>query len=165
MLADTTIIQITHTDGKTASVELHPLSIRQLYKFINAIGDGDAPALVAICARKSIEWIDTLTLDSFAQLSKKATEINFPKAVTLAQTDPVAATRLAPHIIRKMDAAKYHGRNSGGSLTPPLPAPQPAASAEATPSASSTSPQPPSNASSPPASDSGQGINSPPSTP
>ena len=52
--------------------------------------------LVALCAGKPPEWVDTLSDDTFDALAAQAIKLNFPRAVARAKSDPVAAAMLAP---------------------------------------------------------------------
>ena len=115
-----TPVSVIYRDGSTESILIGELSLRNLYVFIKHLGASDTPALVALAAGKSPEWVDTLSDESFDALNKKALEANFPRAVARANTDPVAAAGLAP-LVRVLAAAMEGVQTSGqfGSLTSP----------------------------------------------
>lgn len=125
-------IEVTLADGVTKeNVELRRLTLRQLYGYIEKLGGKASPELVATCAGKPIEWIDTLSDESFAELAEVTFAANFQRAVTLAGRDPVAAGMLAPFLL----LAKAARGMAGGEKSPSSASSE---SAAETPNASST---------------------------
>lgn len=147
-LVNASPVDVTYVDGKTERLTLARLSIRQLYQFTHLLAGDKVPDLVALCAAKPVEWIDTLSDESFAALSRKSIEINFPRAMTLAKDDPVIAARVAP-LLARMQLALVQADSLGPTLSGLSPAPAASGSAPATGSESSTSPQAVSSSSSP----------------
>jgi hypothetical protein len=133
-------VTVHYRDGTSATIALAELTIRQLYQFARHLAGGDSAALVALCAGQPPEWVDTLTDESYLALVAKAHELNFPRALRLAGSDPVLAARLAPlaldfeRLSQVAGLAKTHGPS--GSASSPTPAPS--ASPAETGSASST---------------------------
>ena len=147
-------------DGKTETISLGRLSIRQLYAFTQHLAGEKVPELVALCAAKPVEWIDTLADESFAALAKRCIALNFPRAVTLSKNDPVIAQRVLP-FLQGMQTVAILGATAGLFLN--NKSPEPAASASAAASGSDASISPPSDSapSSPPPSGSGPSASSP----
>lgn len=135
-------VQITLIDGTPSTVDLQRLSIRELYKYTKHAGAEDTPQIIALCARKPIEWVDTLSDESAAELSQKCFELNFPRAGKLAATDPIAATQLAPLLIKLFSANKTSTETFGAELKKTSPASSPSEPAEETTTPPSTSPSP-----------------------
>jgi hypothetical protein len=105
-LLNKTPITVIHLDGKSETVSLRELSIRQLGEFITFLANGKSPHLVALCVDRPIEWIDTLTLASYGELCKKALAVNFPRAAEVAVNDPVAGAELLPLLHRLNEMVK-----------------------------------------------------------
>ncbi len=98
-LINATPVAVTYRDGKTETITLGELSIRNLHQFIFHLGGNDTPALVALCAGKPLEWIDTLTDTSFDGLTAASIKLNFQRATDRMKTDPVALSKLAPLLL------------------------------------------------------------------
>lgn len=132
---------VTYVDGRTETIPLARLSIRQLYAFAKHLGEAEGPELVMLCTGRAAEWVDTLAPASFGALHKACIDLNFPAATEVAKGDPRLAARLMPFIqdsattlILAMGAMV--GLNSNASS----PAPAPSVSPAATGSESSTTP-------------------------
>lgn len=107
---------VTLSDGVTTEeVELRRLTLRQLYAYIEKLGGKASPELVAMCAGKPVEWVDTLSDESFAKLAKETFAANFQRAVTLAKEDPVAAGLLAPFLLLASAARGTDGEEKSPS--------------------------------------------------
>jgi hypothetical protein len=131
-------IEVCYRDGHKETINLGELSIRQLYVFIKQLGASDTPALVALCAGKPPEWIDTLSDDSFDALASQAIKLNFTRAVARAKSDPVAAAMLAPLALSFANVMR--SQQTLGSFGSDLsPAPAASESAAETGNGSSTS--------------------------
>ena len=98
-LASAKPVPIAYRDGRTETLLLGELSIRQLYTFIKHLGGSDTPALVALCAGKPVEWVDTLTDASFDALVAESIRLNFQRATDRVKSDPVALSRLGPMLV------------------------------------------------------------------
>ncbi len=134
-------VEVTYQDGTKETVYVKTLSIRQLSLFTNFLGSRDTPGLVALCVGKPVEWVDTLTDESYCALPPKCTAVNFKRAVAISREDPIAAAELVPFLV------KLEAMIKSAPLTPPKPAsigsesspaPAPSESAAATGSGSST---------------------------
>ncbi len=141
---NSTPFPVTYLDGKTDTVMLHRLSLRELYTFMQLLSVYKTPDLVALCARRPLEWIDSLADDSFAALAALCIQPNFTRAMTIAKSDPVMAQHISPHLLAlaslELSAAKTLPIPTRGNSGPDSsPAPAPSASAEENGSASSTS--------------------------
>lgn len=138
-LINATPVEVTFRDGTKATITLSELSIRQLYVFIKHLGGSDTPALVALCAGKPAEWVDTLSDASFDALVAVSIKLNFQRATDRVKNDPVALGKLAPMLF-ELESAIGHleTRISGQPGRTALPAPVPSASAPETGSAAST---------------------------
>jgi len=140
-LVNNSPIEVTLVDGKQGIVMMRRLSIRQLYSFVEFLTTDKTPELVAMACAQEIQWIDTLSDESFAMLAKMAIEANFQRAVNLAKEDQTTAAKLFP-VLQKM-AQVFEGMQGlqstlGVILKNSSPAPVPAESAAATGNGSST---------------------------
>jgi hypothetical protein len=97
-------IEVAYRNGQKETIEFKELSIRQLYRFIDAVERDQTPELVALCAGKPIEWIDALTLASFGKLAKYCIAENFPKAMELSGSDSIANSKMFP-LLHKISLA------------------------------------------------------------
>jgi hypothetical protein len=130
MLKDTTTIPVTLADGAASTAAFRRLTIRELYTFTRLAAAEQTPELVALCCGKPVEWVDTHSDESYAALSARAVEENLPRAVTLAKSDPVTASILAP-MLRRLAEAEALTRGfatPGPSSAPSSSAPPPSAS-------------------------------------
>jgi len=148
-LINATPIEITYLDGRKETITLGQLALRQLYVFIKHLGGSDTPALAALCAGKPVEWIDTLTDDSFDALVALSIKLNFQRATDRVKADPVALGKLAPMLLdlekvaagieARAQAPFLQAKPTPGQPGPAeSPAPAPSASAAATGIAAST---------------------------
>jgi hypothetical protein len=139
-LLNKTLITVTFNDGKTEQVAVRELTIRKLGEFILLAVSDRTPELVALCVDKPVEWIDTLDLKSYGELSKLAIEVNFPRATAITENDPVAAARLAPLLHRLQEAIKLFPQVTPSAQNTVSSSPEPVVSesAAATGSAAST---------------------------
>lgn len=135
-------VEIEFLDGRKETVTLARLSIRQIYAFAEFVRGNKTPDLVALCAGKSIEWVDSLTPESFAELAGRCVTANFQTAMTIAEKDPVMAIMIGPivasGVLSVAEMLKATPPPSGENGSSSSPAPVPSISAEATGSASST---------------------------
>jgi hypothetical protein len=124
-LVNASPIEVIYRDGRKETITLGELSIRQLYVLIKQLGNSDSPAMVALCAGKPIEWVDTLSDESFDMLVAKAIELNFNRATDRARSDPVASAMLAPLAIAFTNVIRALPTNgsSGNALSPAPAAP------------------------------------------
>lgn len=95
MLVNGTPVRVVLVDGTAENITLPKLTLRQLYVWAKHVSYRDMPALVAFCVGKPVEWIDTLSDESFGELAKACVEQNFQRAVTLSRSDPVIAAMLS----------------------------------------------------------------------
>jgi hypothetical protein len=135
MLNETKVTAV-YEDGRTEELVMRQLKLRALYKYIDHLSLDDVPAIVALCCDRPAEWVDTLTVDSFTELSRIATEQNFTKAMRIVESDPVAFAKCGKLLAKLTEAIKHLPSVSTGSS----PAPSSSASAAENPSASSISP-------------------------
>lgn len=136
------------TEPRKESVALKlRLSIRERYQFARHVRGEQTPELVALCTGKSVEWVDELTPESFAELASRAIKQNFPIAQAMAEKDPVMAAIIGPVVANGIMAIALMlpamtppktTENPGAPSSDSSPAPAPSGSAEATGSASST---------------------------
>lgn len=124
-------VVITYRDGRTETLKLGELSIRNLYRWIEHFAKNDVPALVALCAGKPVEWVDSLTDDSFGDLSKLAFELNFPRATALSSKDVTVAALLKPSLLQIASLADHAGPLSNAKSPAPAASDSAAASGSA----------------------------------
>lgn len=124
--------------GQTEEIQIKQLTNRELYKYIKAIKDDDMVSVAAFCAGKPLEWIDTITVESYAAIIGIVRDQNFQKAMAIAAADPVAGVVL-------LRVATAMGEIASVSLPPELlaqlHAPASSESKAEAGSESSTSPQ------------------------
>jgi hypothetical protein len=140
-------VEVEHLDATKESVSLTRLSIRQIYIFAEHVRGNKTPDLVALCTGKPVEWVDSLTPESFAELAGKAVTANFRTAMTIAEKDPVMAIMIGPIVASGvLSVAEMIPAINSQLTTPPAgevtksssQEPAPLASAPASGSASST---------------------------
>jgi hypothetical protein len=135
MLTKTKEVTVSYepgADGKTPPDEklvVVTFTPRQIYHYIEKLGERDMPGAVALNLGKPVEWIDTLTMQSYTALVDAVRTLNFHLAVALMKVCPIATARLLP-VLNDMIAA----RGKGGDEKSPEP--NSTESAVETPSAS-----------------------------
>lgn len=125
-------VTVAYRDGRTETLALRELSIRELYRWIEHHAARDTPALVALCAGQKPDWVDTLSDDSFGDLARRSFDLNFHRATALALKDPTVAALLSSALLQIAQLA------DGLPLSVKSPAPAASDSAAATGSESST---------------------------
>ena len=136
-------VPVKFVDGSIGLVVLKRLTIRQLYAFVDAAHRDQTPELVAVCADQNDEWVDRLSVESFAELAEKCILQNFPQAMIVAQRDPVIAAKIMPILAKLQKLALSVSEllpANGRATNALLPAPAPLASAAATGSVALISP-------------------------
>ena len=135
-------VAVTHLDGTTTTAHLARLSLRQLYTFAEHVRGSRTPELVALCTGQTVEWVDSLTDESFGDLTQRCVAANFQRAMTIGDRDPVMAGIIGPSTARGVIAVsemiKAIQPSAGTSGSNSSAAPAPSASAAVTGSASST---------------------------
>ena len=127
---------VTIEDGSIERITIKKPSITKLYEWLYLSKDNSEPAMVALCTGKDLVWVNSLELDSFAQLAAKSSEIYFTLALRLSKGAPVAAALIAPLIQRNLLGLKVTeilSGGSGGSLIPPPPSASVAATDKGSP--------------------------------
>ena len=138
-LLNATPHEVVYLDGKTEALAIGRLSIRNLYTWTHHLAADRLPELVALTVGKPLEWLDTLTDESFAALSAKCIELNFQRAMAVGKVDPTIAVKLAP-LLQGLAGILRASPSPGPISSEPSPAPVPSASPVATGSESSTTP-------------------------
>lgn len=117
-------VAVTYRDGRTETLAIETLTIRKRYLFIRHLGGNDTPALVALCAGKPVEWIDTLTDASYMALVAECIRQNFTGAMELVKNDPVALHQLGPLLfsLEKLTRELQPTNGPYGSGSSPAPA-------------------------------------------
>jgi hypothetical protein len=149
-LINATPVEVIYLDGKTETVQIARLSIRQLYTFAQHLAANEGPELAVLCTGRSPEWIDTLTPAAFGKLHRACIDLNFPAASEMAKGDPRLAAKLMPFVQDNQTLAIL-GLSVGLGLNGSSSVPPSSESAAETTSAVSTSAPSDSSASSPPA--------------
>ncbi len=91
--------------GGTHSVSIAELEINPLYRFCHLLVEHKTPELVALCIGQPVEWLNQLDIKSYAELTKRCIDVNFPHAMTLMEGDPVIALKLGPLVVQMVQAA------------------------------------------------------------
>lgn len=126
-------IPVTMKDGTKDSVSLADLSIEEVFTFIEHLLGNKSVALVALSTRKPDDWVNSLSDQSFAELSKEAHALNFSRAVVISKGDAAMARMITPilaSLVGTMNLA--NGAISGLDSPAPSPVPAPSESAGAT---------------------------------
>lgn len=124
--------KITYENGQTEALTVTPLSNTERYKFIDLMVAGDTPGIIALCARRNAAWVNSLTVDSFADLARYFFQEVFPTVMRLAARDPIAGLKIAPfqmEYVRMLIAAEKEGLMANET---------PASSSATSPSSSTT---------------------------
>ncbi len=137
MIITTKPIAVTFLDGKSETINLPRLTLRQLYVWAKAAAQRDTPALVCLCTGKPPEWLDTLTDESYATLAQACISENFQRAMTVAKSEPVIAAQIVP-LVAEMQASMLTAASLAKPSSDLSPTPAPAESAAETGTASST---------------------------
>jgi hypothetical protein len=101
--------EVTYLDGRKETLKIGELPIRALYEFIEFVRRSQTPELVALCAGKPPEWIDLLKLESYGALAEQCIKLNFQRAMTLVEKDPVVASAMAQILIGTINFATSMG--------------------------------------------------------
>lgn len=131
-----TPVKVLYRDGREEEITLRQLEITDLYKYIDGLASDDVPKIVALCCGKDAAWINSLTVRSYAALSRMAVEQNFPLAMEIIQSDPIAAAKCSKLLAQLDEAAEILLKSSASSLLGRASS----ASAEGTSTGSSDSP-------------------------
>ncbi len=123
-------VEVAHLDGSTSTVTMKRLSIRELYTFAEHARNKLTPAMVALCFSQAPDWVDTLTDESFGELTDKCVAVNFQRAMTLAERDPVMAMLIGPMVAT--------GILSVAAMLQPTPPPAGAATNDSSPGPASS---------------------------
>lgn len=121
-------VTVAYRDGKSEVLHLGELSIRNLYCWIEHLSTRNTPALVALCLGKPVEWIDTLSDESYGELSRLAFDVNFPRATALSSKDVTVAALMKPMLLEIASlASDSDGKLSGDKSLAPAALASPAA--------------------------------------
>lgn len=131
-------VEVELLNGSKETVTLARLSIRQIYVFAEHVKGNKTPELVALCAGKSIEWVDTLADASFAALTEQCVTANFHRAMAIAEKDPVMAGLIGPAVATGILSVAEMLPAIKASLTSPAPAGEATKSSSPAPSSSAS---------------------------
>lgn len=106
--------EVQTLDGKTETVVLARLTVRQLYSFVDCMKGDNTPGLVALCSAKPVEWVDTLTDESFSALAEECIGANFQRAVKLAKGDVSVAAKISQTLKAAIGLMETVGANTSG---------------------------------------------------
>ena len=113
---------IIYANGQQESLALKELSITELYQFIDLTVAGKTPEIIALSASRNLDWVNSLSLDTFAELAALCFKANFPKAVRIADKDPIAGLKLAPFRLEQLKLL-ISANSMAFTPTPPPAAP------------------------------------------
>ena len=105
--------KVAYRSKQTERLPLNRLSLRKLYQWGRHFAAGEMPELVALCADKPVEWVDTLADESFADLANACLTASFGRVTDLAKGDPVMAALITPRLVEMGQAtaiAESHAR-------------------------------------------------------
>lgn len=94
---------IKYLNGQQEALIFEPLSNTELYQFLDFLVAGQTPAIIALNARRSLEWVNSLDLDCFLDLAAQFIRANFPMAMRMALKDPIAGLKFGPMLNRIMN--------------------------------------------------------------
>lgn len=127
-LTDTAELDVVTLSGQTERVKLRRLSLKEMLEAVKLIAEDKIEELVAMSSGRPVEWLDTLTDESTAEVFKACTDVVFRRAMKIAEGHLVMARLLTPLVIEYVGLAEK-SKTLGSSSSP---APAPSASAEAT---------------------------------
>jgi hypothetical protein len=107
---------VLYQDGREEEISVAQLPIIDLYKFIDGIALDDVPKVVALCCGRDLAWVNTLTPKSYGKLSKLTIEQNFPPAMEIIQSDPIAAAKCSK-LLALLDEASVTLLKNSASLS------------------------------------------------
>ncbi len=88
------------TEGLEESLTFAPLSITERYTFIDHLVAGETPKIVALCARRPLDWVDSLDPECYLDLAARFVRENFSMAMRIAERDPIAGMKVGPLLVR-----------------------------------------------------------------
>ncbi len=115
---------IKYATGLEEALDFPPLSILERYKFVDHLVAGETPQLVAVCARRKIEWVNSLDFACYLELTKGFIRENFPMAMQIATADPIAGMKVGP-LLLQMSRALASLENTSASAPGPSSSPTP----------------------------------------
>jgi len=118
-ILNSTPVPVEYKKGGTEEISIRQLEITEIYKYIDAIALDETPRIVAYCAGKPIDWVNTLKGASYAKLAKLVHEQNFPLAMEIIQSDPIASARFGKVLAQLNDAAQALLKSSTVSSSAP----------------------------------------------
>lgn len=142
-------ITVKYQNGQSESITTPPLSNSELYQFVDLLVTGKTPEIIGLCARRNLAWVNSLTLECFADLAAAFVKENFSKAMVIMNKDPIAAMKFYP-TLKTMQIILAEQFDSGigtnfaptpddsataGSDSPQTPPPEDAAAKTPAPSA------------------------------
>lgn len=123
--------------GAEIKATLKQLTIRQVLQFCRELKAEDSVAMVVVSTGLTVEQVDNLTIESFGHVFGKVMAENFPKVVSMMQSNPLLAADVLP-VFTRMQQVATEAMRASAVLSPE---PSTSASAEETGSESSTSRQ------------------------
>ena len=93
---------IIYANGQQESLATKELSITELYQFIELLVAGKTPEIIVLSFSRNLDWVNSLTIDTFAELASDCFKANFPKAVRIADKDPIAGLKMAPFRLEQL---------------------------------------------------------------
>lgn len=90
------MIKVKYDNGQEEALSFTPLSNTERYKYIDLLVAGNTPALIALCARRTENWVNRLDPDSLAELAGHFFQQVFPTVLRMARRDPITSLKIAP---------------------------------------------------------------------
>jgi hypothetical protein len=146
--------EVEYLDGRKEVIILRRLPLSEFYQWCSTVSEFRSPLMVALAAQKPLQWADSLTDESFTNLSSEAFKVNFPRAMKLAEAEPVIAIKIYP-LMEKMGSV-FHSAGltlNDSSTSQPQEGAAPATQQQSPANSTSTN----SSAGSPPSNENKQG--------
>jgi len=115
-------ITVTCRDGRTETVSIKQIPIREVGKFLELLDD--EPSLVEFLCGKEKGWADGLSIESYEEVAERGTALNYPTcAGFLARREKLAAWG-AKEVMPRAQRIKELG-SPNSAPTPPSPSGSP----------------------------------------
>lgn len=151
-------VTINYQSGQSESLACAELDIFERYQFVDLLVAGKTPEIVMLCTKRNADWLRSLKPACVLELAKKFIGENFPHAMAIAKSDPIAGLKVgnvlhgmakffrtteelgapSPFVGSAPSTTSSPGPESGaasGSASPTTPAPAAAAAATPAPAA------------------------------
>ena len=129
-------LTIKYFNGTQEALRLRELSNSELEKFSKLLVSEDTPGIIALCLQRNLEWVDSLTRESYNEASQVLINQNFSATMEMALHNPIVGLRVGP-LLNQM-ALFFELRRLRGSANTPSSAPESGSSSPSEPAPSAS---------------------------